>query len=113
MKVDNMNESISPLPDLEISAYTKTNFIGQHNMDRAMCIIYKRRPDFFLKSAERDKKWEQDKTQDEEAWMHDGFYEELYKFVREEVSKEIKIPTLSAMAMIVAHARAVARLMYG
>jgi hypothetical protein len=85
MKVDNMNESIPPLPHIEISAYT----IDQQNMDRAMRIIYERRPDFFLKSAERDKKWERDKAQDLDARFCDGFNDELYKFIREEVSKEI------------------------
>jgi hypothetical protein len=119
MKADNMNESIPPLPVLEISALARKNvgqqnsvFIDQQNMDHAMRIIYERRPDFFLISAERDKKWERDKTQDD-PWFHDGFNEELQKFIREEISKEVKVPTLIAVTQIIGHARAVARLMYG
>jgi hypothetical protein len=67
---------------------------------------------FFLKSAERDKKWERDKTQDD-PWIHDGFNEELQRFIREEISKEVKVPTLIAMTQIIGHVRAIARLMYG
>jgi hypothetical protein len=110
MKVDNMNELIPPLPDLEISGFAK-KFIDHQDMDRAMRIIYERRPEFFLKSVERDKKREQDG--DDEAFIHDGFHEELQKFIREEVRKEVKVPNLFAMTVIISHARAIARLMYG
>jgi hypothetical protein len=108
-----MNESIPPLPHIEVSDYTQRHYIDQQSLDRAMCIIYERRPDFFLKSVGRDRKYERDKTTDAKARFHDGFFDELSKFIREEVSKEVKIPGLSVMGIIVAHAKAVARKMYG
>jgi hypothetical protein len=110
---DNMSESIPPLPCIEVSDYTQRQYIDQQSLDRAMCIIYEQRPDFFLKAFERDRKYERDKTQDAKARYHDGFVEELRKFIREEISKEVKIPDLGVMGIIVAHARAVARKMYG
>jgi hypothetical protein len=113
MKVDNMTDSIPPLPHLEISAYTQKHYIDQQSLDRAMRIIYERRPVFFLKAAERDKKWDRGEVKDAKARYHDGFIEELMKFIREEVKKEVNIPTLPVMAIIIAHARAVAQLMYG
>jgi hypothetical protein len=54
---DNMNESIPPLPRVEVSDYTQRQYIDQQSLDRAMCIIYERRPDFFLKAFERDRKF--------------------------------------------------------
>jgi hypothetical protein len=110
---DNMSESIPPLPCIEVSDYTQRQYIDQQRLDRAMCIIYEQRPDFFLKSVERDRKYERDKTTDEKARFHDGFFDELSKFIREEVRKEIKIPGLAVTGIIVAHVRAVARKMYG
>jgi hypothetical protein len=108
-----MNESIPPLPRVEVSDYTQRQYIDQQSLDRAMCIIYERRPDFFLKAFERDRKYERDKTADAKARYHDGFVEELMKFIREEVRKEVKISGLSVMGIIVAHTTAVARKMYG
>jgi hypothetical protein len=112
MKADNMNESTPTLPVLEISALARKNigqqnifFIDRQNIDHAMRIIYARRPDFFLKSAEHDKKWERDKTQND-PWIHDGFNEELQRFIREEISKEVKVPTLIAMTQIIGHVHA-------
>jgi hypothetical protein len=110
---DNMSESIPPLPRIEVGDYTQRQYIDQQSLDRAMCIIYERRPDFFLKSVERDRKYERDNTADAKARYHDGFVEELRKFIREEISKEVKIPSLSVMGIIIAHARAIARKMYG
>jgi hypothetical protein len=74
-------------------------------VDRAMLIIYEKRPDFFLKSAERDEKWERGEVNDEKERYHDGFLEELRRFIREEVSKEVKAPTLPVMTLIMALSR--------
>ena len=74
---DNMNESIPPLPHIEVSDFTQRHYIDQQSLDRAMCIIYERRPHFFLKSVERDRKYERDETTDAKERFHDGFFDEL------------------------------------
>jgi hypothetical protein len=53
------------------------------------------------------------KPQMKKTRFHDGFFDELSKFIREEVRKEIKIPGLAVTGIIVAHVSAVARKMYG
>ena len=75
-------EKIPPLSKLSVYEFDK-KYIDQATMDQAMQYIYKHRPDFFKRSYERDKSWEADPTQDEEAWVHDEFTTDLRIFIRD------------------------------
>jgi hypothetical protein len=109
-------EKIPPLPKLLVSKFSK-QYIDQETLDRAMQIIYERRPDFFRRSYERDKSWEADPTQDEEAWVHDEFTMDLHNFIRGVVLKEIgvtnpmKLNTIQSC--VYGHVQSTARKMYG
>ncbi len=105
-------ENIPPLLELDVGEYDK-RFISQETLDKVMRIIYERRPDFFRRSAERDKSWIADPTQDEEAWVHDEFTKDFLRFLRYELAKEIDLPDTTTQGCVFHHARAVARLMYG
>jgi hypothetical protein len=106
-----MTNTYPPLQERNISKYSE-KFTDQETLDRAMRIIYERRPDFFKRSVERDKKWEADPTQDEEAWVHDEFVMDFHTFL-ENVAEEAGLPDLNARSSVLSHAREVAKLMYG
>lgn len=109
-------EKIPTLQKLLISNISR-DYIDQETMDQAMQYIYTHRPDFFKRSYERDKSWEADPTQDEEAWVHDEFTKDLQNFIRYVVAKEIGIPDdinlTSIQGRIFAHLQKTAQTMYG
>ena len=111
-----MGELIPPLPALKISPNTK-RYIDQGTIDQAMLIIYERRPDFFRRSAQRDKKWkresERGETPDAKAWGHDEFCQEFERFIGEDLAKEMNLPTLIKRTRVYLHAQSLARVMYG
>jgi hypothetical protein len=109
-------EKIPPLPKLPVAEFDK-KYIDQEKLDRAMQIIYERRPNFFKRSFERDKSWEANPTQDEEAWIHDEFSTELHNYIRHEVLKEIGVtdPMMltTIQGCIFLHVRRISHAMYG
>jgi hypothetical protein len=105
-------EKIPPLPKLPVGEFDK-KYIDQETMDQAMQFIYDHRPDFFKRSYERDKSWETDPTQDEEAWVHDAFTKDFWHFIRDVVAKEVSLPDTIIQDCVIQHARDIARVMYG
>lgn len=86
-------EKIPPLPKIAVSGIDK-KYVTQETLDRALQIIYERRPDFFKRSYERDKSWKEqpDHTvEEEEEWIHDAFSKELHNYIRHEVLKEVGV----------------------
>jgi len=92
-----MTNTYPPLQERNISKYSE-KFTDQETLDRAMRIIYERRPDFFKRSVE--------------AWVHDEFVMDFHTFL-ENVAEEAGLPDLNARSSVLSHAREVAKLMYG
>jgi hypothetical protein len=109
-------EKIPPLPKLPVAEFDR-EYIDPEKLDRAMQIIYERRPNFFKRSFERDKRWEADPTQDAEDWVHDEFSMDLNNYIRHEVLKEIGITDHMMLTTIQTrvffHVRRIAHAMYG
>lgn len=108
-------EKIPPLPKITVHKFSE-KYINQETMDKAIQVIYDQRPDLFKRSYERDKSWEANPTQDEEAWVHDEFTKDLNNFIRHTVAKEVGIPNdimlTSIQTCIFDHAQNIARKMY-
>ena len=95
-------EACPPLPDLEISDFTK-KVIDQQSVDRALSIVYERSPHLFARFAERER----------EFLGVEDYAEEFKRILREAVRKEVNIPTVTAMGSLMGEARRRSRLMYG
>jgi hypothetical protein len=97
-----MNEVIPPLPDLKISAFTE-QYMSQEDVDTALAIIYKHRPDLFARFAEKEK----------QNLGVEEYGDDFDRLIREEVRQVVKTGSSLIFAMLMNEARARARLMYG
>lgn len=98
---NDMDEVIPPLAELEIFDFTK-KFIDQQSVDKALRIIYQRRPDLFVKFADRERR---------NLGVTD-ILPDFYKVIRDEVSKEVDIPS-QAVDCLISETLARVRKMYG
>lgn len=92
-----MTDTIPPLPQLDIDSLSK-RMSDQQTVDQALQKLYERRPDFFTRLAERDKK--QKNVRD--------IANEFRKFLRE----ELNIVDSLVQPTVFSEARRRARLMY-
>jgi hypothetical protein len=95
-----MSELVPPLPELEIEGFTR-HYVDQDSVDRALSKIYKLRPDFFQKFAERER-YNLDVIEIAPDFLS------LLAEVREEVPMHHLAPGL-----VLGEARRRSRLMYG
>lgn len=121
MTEETAKEKIPPLPsDKIVVADVHKKRVTQETLERAIHLIYERRPDFFTRSYQRDKEWEDkpDWTGEEmEEWIHDDFSTELHNYIRNEILKEVGVtdPMLltTTQGCIFSHLQSLARTMYG
>ncbi|MGB9151485.1 MAG: hypothetical protein WCD70_00160 [Alphaproteobacteria bacterium] len=103
-----MNDTIPPLPELEIGGVTKKHGLNQAIIDRILRFVYEGRPDFYMRMAKLEGSGNKKEG--------DEFVKEFDKYLLDEVEKEMKeidVTSTSVSASIFWEARRRARLMYG
>ena len=94
---------LPPLPELE-AGWISQQALSQEMIDKAIRLIYERRPDLFAKLMERERT---------ESDPDNRIADEISDYIRTEVRKDLELTNLNASTAIFWESRRRARLMAG